>query len=373
MEGSRSAQTPSQQAPLLHISSSSADQTTELHVVFLRSSFVQLSSLWQTAGCRGTAVVPRESDHHEGPRKLNAVQTETSSWLEIKSRWGNKVTRLMAIHLLAHPPLTHNHFIKVFSFITAVRSMRRKWAIHQHREEEAAAGEGCGTGPGEKEVWLQGSTEGRKAERLKINYTHSATGGAKQHLPERQATPQHHTDENWKQKLPLSRMITSFPLGKHRESLATAEGRLWTWASYPLPPNMGKRLPCSFSCVFLPCSFMLYLSFLFWMAIPRSMCCFLPPLWLGKGTLEHWPWSLQMQHSSCTRALSDWALQWISTQESCTYLLPLWTLLHTPCRDAPKYRHGWCLRTHNISRSLCPSWAQLGFLWDLFPTHRIRF
>lgn len=42
MEGSRFAQTPSQQTPLLHVSSSSADQTTALHVVFcavlLRSS-----------------------------------------------------------------------------------------------------------------------------------------------------------------------------------------------------------------------------------------------------------------------------------------------------------------------------------------------
>lgn len=64
--------------------------------------------------------------------------------------------------------------------------MRRKWVVHQHREEEARAGGGWGTGPGEKEAWLEGSTEDRKAKRLKINYTHSASGGAKQHLPERQ-------------------------------------------------------------------------------------------------------------------------------------------------------------------------------------------
>lgn len=89
-------------------------------------------------------------------------------------------------HLLVHPLCVHKNFIKVFSFIAAMRSMRRKWVVHQHREEEAGAGGGCGTGPGEKEAWLQGSSEGRKAERLKINYTHSAGGGAKQHLPERQ-------------------------------------------------------------------------------------------------------------------------------------------------------------------------------------------
>lgn len=48
---------------------------------FSCATFVQLSSLSQTAGCRGRAVVPRGSDHHEGLRKLNALQTETSGWL----------------------------------------------------------------------------------------------------------------------------------------------------------------------------------------------------------------------------------------------------------------------------------------------------
>lgn len=69
-----------------------------------------------------------------------------------------------------------------------------------------------------------------------------------QTTPAREAvTPQHHRNENWKQKLPSTRVITSFPLGKHHESLAPAEGRLWTWAPHPTPPKIGKRLLCSFS------------------------------------------------------------------------------------------------------------------------------
>lgn len=60
---------------------------------------------------------------------------------------------------------------------------------------------------------------------------------------------------------------------------------------------------------------------------PRSACCFLPTLCLGQGTLDHWSCSLQGEHSPCTRALSGWALQWISTRESCTYF-PLCVTSH---------------------------------------------
>lgn len=51
-----------------------------------------------------------------------------------------------------------------------------------------------------------------------------------------------------------------------------------------------------------------------------------------------------------------------------------WTSLHTPCRHPANYRHSWCLRTHNTSRSDSPSSAEPDFLWDWsFPAHRIRF
>lgn len=243
--------------------------------------------------------------------------------------------------------------------------MRRKWAVDQHGEEEAGAGGGCGTGPGEKEAWLQGSMKGRKAERLKINYTHSATGGAKQHLPERQrhlsTTGMRTGSKNF-----LPAEWSHLPFGEAPWEPCYCWGEALIWASYRIPLKMEKRLPWSFS------TGEAWVSGRSHAVTSRSMCCFLPPLWLGKGTLGHWPWSLQVEHSPCTRALSDWALQCISTQESCTYL-PLWTLLHIPWRDAPKYKHGWCLRTHSTSRSLCPFLAQPGFFWDLFPTDRIRF
>lgn len=75
---------------------------------------MQFSSLSQTAGCRGTAVVPRASDHHEGPRKLNAAQTERSNWLEIKAICENKVTRLMAITYLC---ILHSHITTLLKYL----------------------------------------------------------------------------------------------------------------------------------------------------------------------------------------------------------------------------------------------------------------
>lgn len=41
-------------------------------------------------------------------------------------------------HLLAHPPLMHNHLNNVFTVIAEVRSIRK---VCQHREEEAGLGE----------------------------------------------------------------------------------------------------------------------------------------------------------------------------------------------------------------------------------------
>lgn len=84
MEGFRFNQTPSQQAHP-YTSVVPLQIKPQSCMWFFCATFVQLSSLSQTAGCRGTAVIPRGSDHHEGPRKLNAVQTETPSWLGDKS------------------------------------------------------------------------------------------------------------------------------------------------------------------------------------------------------------------------------------------------------------------------------------------------
>lgn len=183
--------------------------------------------------------------------------------------------------------------------------MRRKWSVHQHREEEAGAGGGCGTGPGEKEAWLQGSMEGRKAETLEINYTHSAAGGAKQHLPERQrhlsTTGMRTGSENF---LPAEWSHPSLWGSSMRALLLLRECS--GLELLPYSSQDGKEAAMFFSrwetCVSSKShavSFPLILD-----STPRWVCCFLPPLWLGKGTLEHWPWSLQGEHSPRTFRLS---------------------------------------------------------------------
>lgn len=200
--------------------------------------------------------------------------------------------------------------------------MRRKWSVHQQREEEAGAGGGCGTGPGEKEAWLQGSMEGRKAERLKINYTHSATGGAKQHLPERQwhlsTTGMRTGSENF---LPAEWSHPSF--GEASWEPCYSWGKALDLSILRYSSQDGKEAAMSLqqmgSCVFPPYS---------GLPLPgqRDASCH-PCDW------ERGPWSTDPGPSrwSTALALSDGALQWISTQKSCTYF-PLWTLLHSPCR-----------------------------------------
>lgn len=91
------------------------------------------------------------------------------------------------------------------------------------------------------------------------------------------------------------------------------------------------------------------------------------PCLLGRGP----PCSPPTLH---TGAPSDWALHWVSTQNSCTYF-PLFYPVNVashPTQRRPK--RPWCLRTHNSSRSNCPSSVRPGFLWDWsFPAHGIRF
>lgn len=144
---------------------------------------------------------------------------------------------------------------------------------------------------------------------------------------------------------------------------ATAEGRLWPTASHPISPKqpMGEATTLLQQmgdlgeqqdprCVFPPP--------LFRAALPRSTCCFPPPLPVEKGT------PLLPSHPTHQGTLGL-SFHWISTQNSCTYfplLYPVNVSSH-PTQRRPKIR-GWCLRTHNSSRSNCPSSVQPGFLWD---------
>lgn len=232
-------------------------------------------------------------------------------------------------HLLAHPPLMHNHLTNVFTVIAEVRSVSK---VCQHREEEVRTGRG----------WEETETLGRKqdtgcrAERRagvssrewresvpmalvkEQNNTCQSQGhlstkgvrnGRKNFLPPEQSHPSLQGNTSWALLLLKAGSGTELPTlfllsnwwerGHHTPATGW---EVWVSSrigamSYPLilrsPSQVNVRLS----------------------AIPVH----------GKGTLGYQLRSLQREHGPCslptlcTRTPSDRVLQWTNSQNSCTY------------------------------------------------------